>query len=182
MIGTSPKFAQQGGTVGLMTGGVLALYLIGVIVTDTQRQEQQATSRLLPPPASVMPAQPAGGHSKPNVLPAPQIASPPTARPTPPITVQPPPPPEPRSLLASKGAVLKFVAGITYHLKVRTGFTSSLIASRGTVAFYAGDERIGECLDALELSMPKSGTPYAEVDRTIRACGSDAIMRVGDVR
>jgi hypothetical protein len=32
------KFAQAGGTVGLMTGGVLALYVIGVIVGDTSRQ------------------------------------------------------------------------------------------------------------------------------------------------
>lgn len=29
------KFAQQGGTVGLMTGGVLALYVISVIVGNT---------------------------------------------------------------------------------------------------------------------------------------------------
>ena len=32
------KFAQAGGTVGLMTGGVLAFYVIAVIVESTSRQ------------------------------------------------------------------------------------------------------------------------------------------------
>ena len=78
--------------------------------------------------------------------------------------------------------MLKFVSGIPYRLKVRTGFTTSLIASQGAVAFYAGDERVGECTATIQFTAPKSATPYAEIERTIRACGSDAVMRVEDVR
>jgi hypothetical protein len=37
--------------------------------------------------------------------------------------------------------VLKFVAGVPYHLKVRTGFTTSLCASQGRVAFFLGGEQ-----------------------------------------
>ncbi|HEY8033681.1 MAG TPA: hypothetical protein VIF02_15255 [Methylocella sp.] len=74
--------------------------------------------------------------------------------------------------------MLKFVAGITYHLKVRTGFTTSLYASQGKVAFYAGDERATECMDTLELPLHTSASPYQEIDRTIRACGGDAVFRV----
>ena len=36
------KFSQAGGTVGLMTGGVLAIYVIGVILSDTAQRPQVA--------------------------------------------------------------------------------------------------------------------------------------------
>lgn len=176
-LGLIFKFGQQGGVVGLMTGGVLALYVIGVIVNDTQPNQTP------PPQVTAIPPQQRNTAATPSA-PA-QTALPPTAaRPAiqaaqPP---SPPPKPAPRTLLASKDAMLKFVSGIPYRLKVRTGFTTSLVASQGAVAFYAGDERVGECAAAMQLTAPKSATPYAEIERTIRACGSDAVMRVDDVR
>ncbi len=182
-LGLIFKFAQAGGTAGLMTGGVLALYVIGVIIRDTQRQEQEIARP--PPEVTIKPAQPAANVPAAVAPGSPQPVSPSTPQFAPPLpaTPQPPPaPPEPRTLLASNGAVLKFVAGITYHLKVRTGFTTSLYASQGKVAFYAGDERVTECMDTLKLPMRASSTPYQEIDWTIRACGTDAIMRVSDVR
>jgi hypothetical protein len=39
------KFAQAGGAARLMTGGVLALYVIGVVVNDTAPQSQQVAAR-----------------------------------------------------------------------------------------------------------------------------------------
>lgn len=176
-LGLIFKFGQQGGVVGLMTGGVLALYVIGVIVNDTQ------PNRLASPQVSATPPQQRNTAAAPSA-PA-QTALPPTAaRPATQANLPPSPPPKPppRTLLASKDAMLKFVSGIPYRLKVRTGFTTSLVASQGAVAFYAGDERVGECTAAMQLTAPKSATPYAEIERTIRACGSDAVMRVDDVR
>lgn len=176
-LGLIFKFGQQGGVVGLMTGGVLALYVIGVIVNDTQ------PNRRASPQVSATPPQQRTTAATPRA-PA-QTALPPTAAPPATQAAQPPSPPPkpgPRTLLASKEAMLKFVSGIPYHLKVRTGFTTSLVASQGAVAFYAGDERVGECTAAMQLTAPKSATPYAEIERTIRACGSDAVMRVDDVR
>ena len=178
-LGLIFKFAQQGGTVGLMTGGVLALYVIGVIVADTQRQQQQAAVRPQSRPAQQEPVAPAA-PSKPN-LPNSQQAPSASVTPPRPQPAPPPPPPEARTLLASNGAVLKFVSGVTYHLKVRTGFTTSLAASQGQVAFYSGDQKVGECVGRLELPMHASTTPYEEINRTIRACGTDAAVRVVDV-
>lgn len=176
-LGLIFKFGQQGGVVGLMTGGVLGLYVIGVIVNDTQPNRQVS------PQVSAIPPQQRNTAAAPS---APvQTALPSTtARPAAQADQPPSPPlkPPPRTLLASKDAMLKFVSGIPYRLKVRTGFTTSLIALQGAVAFYAGDARVGECTAAMELTAPKSATPYAEIERTIRACGSDAVMRVDDVR
>lgn len=56
-LGLIFKFAQAGGTAGLMTGGVLALYVIGVIIGDTQRQEQELARS--PPEMTTKPGQPA---------------------------------------------------------------------------------------------------------------------------
>jgi cell division septation protein DedD len=176
-LGLIFKFGQQGGVVGLMTGGVLALYVIGVVVNDTQ------PNRLASPQVSAIPSQQRNTAATPSA-PAPTALPPTTARPATQAAQPPSPPPRPapRTLLASKDAMLKFVFGIPYRLKVRTGFTTSLVASQGAVAFYAGDARVGECTAAMELTAPKSTTPYAEIERTIRACGADAVMRVDDVR
>lgn len=176
-LGLIFKFGQQGGVVGLMTGGVLALYVIGVIVNDTQ------PNRLASPQVSATPPQQRNTAAAPSA-PAQTALPPMTARPATQANLPPSPPqkPPPRTLLASKDAMLKFVSGVPYRLKVRTGFTTSLVASQGAVAFYAGDERVGECTAAMQLTAPKSATPYAEIERTIRACGSDAVMRVDDVR
>ena len=125
------KFAQAGGTVGLMTGGVLALYVIGVIVEDTAPHPQQVAVRPIPD-APFVPAPQASRTQKPMAPVTPQPNQPSPASPAPPVqqaAAPPPGPPEPRTLLASQGALLKFVAGVPYHLKVRTGFTTSLRAT-----------------------------------------------------
>ncbi|MCC3246441.1 DnaJ domain-containing protein [Methylocystis sp. WRRC1] len=185
-LGLIFKFGQQGGVVGLLTGGVLALYMIGVIVGDTQRGAPQTPSERALSPAVVAPTTPGSNVARRSAPPLSQAISPPTAaRPSTAPVAEPPSSPiklEPRTLFASKDALLKFVSGIPYRLKVRSGFTTSLVASQGMVAFYSGDERMSDCTVTLKISAPKRATPYAEVDRMIRACGNDAIVRVDDVR
>jgi hypothetical protein len=73
---------------------------------------------------------------------------------------------------------LKFVAGVPYHLKVRTGFATSLRATQGKVAL--GD--IGECVDAFDFPTQSGAGPWLEIDRTLHACDGDAIMSVTAVR
>ena len=85
-------------------------------------------------------------------------------------------------LLAASGAMLKFVAGIPYQLKVRGGMTTSITAVTGKIAFYRGSERIGGCVDAIDLTAQAGGAPYQDIDRMIRACGADAVFRVQYVR
>jgi hypothetical protein len=177
------KFAQAGGTVGLMTGGVLALYVIGVIVGDTAPHPPQVAVR----PISVAPSMPAPQASNQQTPTAPitpplNQSAPASLSPPAQQAAAPPPPPEPRTLLASQGALLKFVAGVPYHLKVRTGFTTSLRATQGKVSLTSGDDLAGECVDMLELPMRSGTTPYQEIDRMLRACGADAIMTVSAVR
>ncbi len=177
------KFAQAGGTFGLMTGGVFALYVIGVIVADTSRQPTSVA--VLPPqtiaaiPPALRPVEgprqmPASPEAAPPTRPAQQPAPAPSA----PQLNAAPIPPEPRTLLASQGAILKFIAGIPYHLKVRTGFATSLRATQGKVAL--GD--IGECLDAFDFPTQSGAGPWLEIDRTLHACNGDAIMSVTAVR
>ncbi len=177
------KFAQAGGTVGLMTGGVLALYVIGVIIDGTGQY---------PPRVAVLPPQ---SPAAPGPISAPNPKSPPApSAPTSPMqpsqqsiapSPQPKPspvPPEPRTLLASQGAILKFVAGVSYHLKVRTGFSTSLRATHGKVALGSPDGNVGECVDALDFPMQTGAGPWLEIDPILRACGTDAIMTVSAVR
>jgi hypothetical protein len=180
------KFAQAGGTVGLLTGGVLALYVIGVIVGDTSRQPTsvavlppQTTPAILPAtrpidaprPTSAPLATPSPPHPAQQVIPTPSAPQP-TAAPI---------PPEPRTLLAAQGAILKFVAGVPYHLKVRTGLTTSLRATQGKVALGSLDGG-GECVDAFEFPYQSGAGPWREIDRTFRACGEDAVMAVISVQ
>ncbi len=174
-LGLIFKFAQAGGTVGLMTGGVLALYLIGVIVNDTQRQERRAP-RFPSSIESKKSTAPIIRENQGALTPPPQAVAPPAVQP------QSPSPPEHRTLIASKGAVLKFVAGVTYRLKIRTGFTTSLRASHGRIALYSGDEQTGECDDSFDFPMRADAKPYQEIEQVIRACGVDAIIQVVDVR
>jgi hypothetical protein len=89
---------------------------------------------------------------------------------------------EPRELLAAQGSILKFVAGVPYQLKVRSGLRTRLVANSGTVAFYRGDQRDGECVTSLDFAPPAAPTPYLGIDRLIRACGDDAVFQVSDVR
>src|SRR5277367_2064799 len=170
------KFAQAGGTVGLMTGGVLAFYVIAANVESASRQPGGVAilPPYIPPPMSP-PAPPRPVHS------LPPSATPTVALPTPQTTPAPPPaqtptPPEPRTLLASQGAILKFVFGVPYHLKVRNGFTTSLRATQGKVALASAEGAVGECLAALDFPGEAGVGPWREIDQTIRACNGDALM------
>ena len=181
-LGLILKFAQQGGIVGLATGGVLALYVIGAIVGDTGRREQD---RLFRPQSAKVVVRPVhrGMAQLPKPL-APIMLEPGTRRaPQSQLLGQSPPlPPEPLTLIATKGAVLKFVAGVTYHLKVCTGATTLLSATQGKIALYSADARLGECRSTIEFAMRADSSPYEEIDHTIRACGGDVIAEVLDVR
>ena len=167
------KFAQTGGTVGMMTGGVLAFYVISVIVGETTPHPLVDN---IPPRA-------------PPFAPHPLIPPSPTATPTPaqsPRAPTPSPtvallPPEPRTLLAADGAILKFVSGVPYHLKVRNGRATFLHATQGTVKLTSGDDGSGECVDSLHFLPEHSNGPWHEIAGTIRACGSDAIFIVHPV-
>jgi DnaJ domain len=187
------KFAREGGIAGLMTGGVLGLFLISVILDNPERRPQVASrppqpeipqTQPKPQPAPIPPrpteTTPAPIQTPaPSPPPAPKITRP---APAPPPPAVPPKPPEPRELLAAQGSILKFVAGVPYQLKVRSGLRTRLVANSGTVAFYRGDQRDGECITSLDFSTPAGGTPYLAIDRLIRACDGDAVFQVSDVR
>ena len=64
------------------------------------------------------------------------------------------------------GAILKFVAGVPYHLKVRTGFATSLHATLGKVALGSESGDDGECVDAFDLPTRTGSGPWLEIDRT----------------
>jgi len=89
---------------------------------------------------------------------------------------------ESRELLAAQGSILKFVAGVPYQLKVRSGVSTRLVANSGMVALYRGESGDGECVTSLDFSTPAAATPYLGMDRLIRACGGDAVFQVSDVR
>jgi len=166
------KFGQQGGTVGLMTGGVLALYVIVAILNDTAQRPQVVITPTPQPYRS-------------SVLPAPPVSAPIPARIQPverPVQAPPPPPapPEPRTLLASDGAILKFVAGVPYHLKVRSGRSTSLRATQGRVTFSPSESGNAECVDSLDFPTEFGTGPWRDIDRALRACGGDAIMAVSN--
>jgi hypothetical protein len=172
------KFSREGGMAGLMTGGILALYMIAVILADTNQPQvaikqppnSPATAPVAPivtPPAARL-ATPQPQRSPPTGAPRPSAAPPPQA----------PPPPEERALIASDGAVLKFAAGVIYHLKLRSGFTTSLTSTQGKVALYSGTIRSGECVETLGMTTAKASAPFQDYDKEIRACEADAIMIV----
>ncbi len=175
------KFAQAGGTFGFMTGGVLALYVIAVIVGDTSREPSSVA--IVPPhapPASTQaPTATQVARPPPTPAPSPSIAHvAPQAAPPQPVAQPAPAPPEPRTLLAADGAILKFVAGVPYHLKVRTGRSTSLRANHGTVKLVSGEDGSGACVDSVDFP-PESGSgPWREIEHTLRACGEDAVMTV----
>ena len=178
------KFAQAGGTFGFMTGGVLALYVIAVIVGDTSRQPTIITTA---PPQTSTPLQAPIARQDtrppPTLAPSPSIARlAPSAAP-PPIAEPAPAPPEPRTLLAADGAILKFVAGVPYHLKVRTGRSTSLRANHGTVKLVSGEDGSGACVDSVDFP-PESEVGAMARDRTtsFARAATDAIMTVSSVK
>lgn len=187
------KFTREGGIAGLMTGGVLGLFLIAVILDNPERRPQVASRPPQPelpqtsskPQPAPVPPRPAETALAP--MPTPALFPPPAAKTTlsAPAQPSPAPPPkqlEPRELLAAQGSILKFVAGVPYQLKVRSGLRTRLVANSGTVAFYRGDQRDGECLTSLEFAPAAAQTSYLGVERLIRACGDDAVFQVSDVR
>jgi hypothetical protein len=198
------KFAQQGGTAGLLTGGVLALYVLGVVITDTRREVATLPPSRTSQPPTTIPSGPAQRvpdvavapptRGAPPTRPPSTVSAPPTAAPaaTPPRAtvspapparpVLPTPPAEPRTLLASDGAVLKFVAGVPYRLKIRSGAITTLNATEGQVALYSGVDRVRECSSALVLRSPDAARPYEELTEIVRACNFDALIRVAVIR
>ena len=144
------KFAQAGGTFGFMTGGVLALYVIAVIVGDSQTPSKVSTAPSQPSTSSQEPIAKQAARPPPTPAPSPSIARVAPQVPPPPITQPAPAPPEPRTLLAADGAILKFVAGIPYHLKVRTGRSTTLRANHGTVKLVSGEDGSGACVDSVD--------------------------------
>jgi Arm DNA-binding domain len=156
-------------------------------VGDTSRQPTsvvvlppQTTPAILPAtrpidaprPTSAPLATPAPPQPAQQVVPTPSAPQP-TAAPI---------PPEPRTLFAAQGAILKFVAGVPYHLKVRTGLATSLRATQGKVALGSGDSDSSNCVDAFDFPIQTGAGPWREIDQTFRACGDEAVMTVTAVR
>jgi hypothetical protein len=170
------KFAREGGTVGLATGGLLALYMIFVIFSDAGPPQTVANS-----PRPARPQAPDIQQRAPDTArPFPQVAQKEKAPDSPPLPKQrpAPAPPEERTLIASDGAVLKFVTGVIYRLKVRTGFSTSISATHGSLALYAGDTMKTACSPVMQFApLPGSG-PYQEIAETIKSCDGDAIANV----
>ena len=177
------KFGREGGTIGLATGGVLALYMIFVILADTGQPPKVASG-----PTSIPPHTPDSQHRTagptPEVLPReptktsplPQTTRRPTAPPPPPA------PPEERTLIASDGAVLKFVPGVVYRLKVRTGFATSISATQGRLALYTGDAMTAACSPVMHFGPLIGSGPYQDVLGTIKSCDGDVVANVISAR
>jgi hypothetical protein len=180
------KFVSAGGMVGLLTGGLLCVFMISVILDTTERQRQPITpdrqpvvQPAYPPPQTPgpnAPAQPGAhtGSAPPPSTPTQQASLPPPATPAP----SKPEPPQIRELNAARGAILKFVSGVPYQLKVRSGMQTRIVAKTGTIAFYRGDTRDGDCQTSMEFAAPLAASPYQNVDRLIRACDGDAMFVV----
>jgi hypothetical protein len=153
---------------------VLALYVLFVISSGMTRHPTVATvippPRYTPAPTPTFAPSPSPTQTFSYVptTPAPQLERP----------AAPPPPPQPLTLMASDGAILKFAAGVPYRLKVRTGRATNLHATSGTVRAVTGADASHECVDSLHFLPGPGAGPWRDVDTTYRACGGDAVMRV----
>jgi hypothetical protein len=163
------KFAPAGGTVGLLTGFVLAIFVLSAILSSTANNPPIAVNvpPSAPPPISRPPI------ATPQVTPAPPV-------PTPPVPSQTvaPAPPEPRTLLAADGAILKFVSGVPYRLKVRNGRATFLRASQGAIQIIAEGDDSGACVGSVGFPREPGNGPWRQIDRLLRACEGDAIVTV----
>ncbi|MGE3642877.1 MAG: DnaJ domain-containing protein [Beijerinckiaceae bacterium] len=141
--------------------------------------QTQAPSRQPPTPQRQ-----AGRDALPNPVPAPPQITRPAPAPPPPTPAPPSPPPIPeiRELRAAEGSMLKFVAGINYRLKIRSGMTTTLVAASGSLAFYNGANRLGDCKSQLELAAPAGSLPYSDNSQLMQSCQGDAIFEVRAVR
>lgn len=180
-----------------MTGGVVALYLIATIISQTS---QQGGNRVgIEPPNTTAPAIPPSGNAQGTIAQSnvaqPSAAqssgtqsqnSPPaktqTAAIAPPTKPQAPAPIEPRELTAALGVKLVFNPDIPYQLKIRSGMTTTIQATDGTVALYRGDHQDGQCQSSFTLVAPASSTPYSVVEERIHSCGSRAMFDVVSVQ
>ncbi len=168
-LGLIFKFTHEGGVAGLMTGGVLALFMIFVIFDDTLHRQPTAPNAVArqqaqPKASGNAPQPPSSGGS---VQQRPPVGPTVTARAPAP---QPPTPPEARELRAARGSVLKFVAGVPYQIKVRAGFTTTLDAMSGAVAFYRGGVRVGDCVTTMRFVAAPAPSPTRASNRLIQAC------------
>lgn len=170
------KFAREGGRAGLMTGGVLTAYVLIVIVSRAPPHPPERPPSVAYPESRPLPVAPTPNHS-PAVRPTPTptfaeretprpIASPPATRAQ----------LEERTLSASDGATLKFVSGVVYRLRVRSGRATSLIAVKGAIRPRSStDESV--CAQSLDFASEAGATPWRDVDEAYVACGADAVMR-----
>jgi hypothetical protein len=177
-LGLIFKFVQ-GGIAGLATGGVLALYVLSVIVEDTQRPRPSLES---PPRVEAKkPDAPTKESAHPlNAPPQGRPSSPPASQSVTfeaPLTPPQQPQPEIRELIATDGAVLKFVSGVPYRLKVRSGYTTTITATRGSFVIATSDRGHPSCIVSLDISTQTAGN-FSEFQHTLRACGGDAVARV----
>lgn len=177
------KFAREAGRAGLMTGGVVALYLIATIISQVNPQIANSVGSAIPKARVPVVAQPtvapptsAAAENKQSSGPQqPQAVA---APPKPPA----PAPVEPRELTAALGVKLVFNPDVPYQLKIRSGMTTILNASEGTIALYRGDQKDGECEASVTFTSPTSSFPYSPIDRWVRSCGSRAIFDVTSVQ
>ncbi len=175
------KFVSVAGRAGLMTGGVVALYLIATIISQTSQPggirggsvPPNTTAPINPPSSN---AQSSGTQSQ-NSPPA-QTQ---TAVIAPPPKPQAPAPVQPRELTAALGVKLVFNPDVPYQLKIRSGMTTTIRSSDGTVALYRGDHQDGQCQSSITLVAPASSTPYSSVEELIHSCGNRALFDVVSV-
>jgi hypothetical protein len=93
-----------------------------------------------------------------------------------------PSPVEAYTLVGNNGAELRVSHGIRYRLKLRTGSTTVLQATEGTIALYSGEDQVGGCRSRMELKVASAAEPYQDIGFTIGSCNSDADILVGDSR
>lgn len=175
------KFAREGGRAGLMTGGVLTAYVLIVILSSARPPtpiEAPPVATIERPPVQIVRPTPAYTPPVAPMRPTPTATAaaiePPTYRPTPALAPIPPAPMEERTLSASDGATLKFVNGVVYHLKVRTGRVTLLHASVGNIKAQTASNQ--DCANGFEFPAEEGTSVWRELSSAYVTCGGDAVM------
>lgn len=184
------KFTSEGGVAGMMTGGVLALYVIGVVIESTAPGaktagvpvQRQGTHTEPPKPSPSTPRDERPAHISPT-LSRPPIPSQPEARP-----VEQTAPPV-RELIAAPGAILKFVAGVPYSLKIRIGTTTKITTISGKITLINPKNTLHHCVTELQFSPAQSNLTYNNstthnngTTQHLQSCESDASALVTILR